>query len=154
MPTHGAVELDDTHPYKKVIKEKLGDDRGIGELLRNAGQTNFDFWVHRDGTIWISDNGEGGQGVETDQNFYDLFPEFKPAEVKVADQPNRYDSDSDEGDSDEGDDPEPGEVYDVDGGRRFLRHGDGNDYEVFADRQGNDYYTHPTKGSQWTSDWQ
>jgi hypothetical protein len=144
MPQHGSVFLDDTHSYKKVIKEKLGGDDGVGEWLESKGQTNFDFWVHRNGIIWISDNGEGGQQVETDLNFYDLFPEFKPADDTPA-QDRNYDlpSDSEE-------DYQVGEIYEAANGLSYYVADDDHHYQVHKDRQGNTYYIGPDGQSHWT----
>lgn len=145
MPKHGAVDLgNDTHAYKKVIKEKLGGDDGIGQLLENKGQTNFDFWVAKDGTIWISDNGEGGQGVETDQNFYDLFPEFLPEQEELH-QNRNYDLDDLDDDG-----PRPGDIYEADDGKTYFVAANGVSYEVFTDERANTYYIDETGTSHWT----
>ena len=145
MPSHGAVDLGtDTHEYKKVIKEKLGGNEGIGDLLQSKGQTNFDFWVAKDGTIWISDNGEGGQGVETDQNFFDLFPEFMP-EQDVPDQDRAFHLPSD----DDYDQPQPGEIYEADDGRSYFVAANGRSYAVQVDSSGNSYYADENGDTHW-----
>lgn len=149
--THvGAVVLDDLHAYKAKIKDELGGDAGISELLR-AERHNFDFWVAKNGTIYISDNGEGGKGgEETELNFYTLFPEFAPEEVEVDAQPDRGNIDDIEDD----DQPQPGEIYEGEDGKRYyVAHADGQSYEVFTDTSQNDYVVDANGTSHWVGDY-
>lgn len=145
--THvGAVVLDDLHAYKAKIKDELGGDAGISELLR-AERHNFDFWVAKDGTIYISDNGEGGKGgEETELNFYTLFPEFAPEEVEVDAQPDRGNIDDIEDD----DQPQLGDFYDgEDGNQYYVSKVDGLPYLVHTDERGNTYIMDATGTSLW-----
>lgn len=149
--THvGAVVLDDLHAYKAKIKEALGGDAGISELLR-AERHNFDFWVAKNGTIYISDNGEGGKGGEdTGLSFFTLFPEFAPEETEVAAQPDRGDID----DYEDEDQPQPGETYEGEDGKRYyVAHADGLPYEVFTDTSQNDYVVDANGTSRWVGDY-
>jgi hypothetical protein len=136
MAKHGVVDLGDaSHSYKQKLKVELGGDRGIGQLLGSAGQTNFDFYVNKDGSVEISDNGQGGQGVDTGVNFFDLFPETKPDEPDVAPQERELGLPPDTDDE-----PQPGEMFEGDDGKRYYVADDGRHYEVLQDDHGNDYY--------------
>jgi hypothetical protein len=150
MAQHGFVDLgNETHEYKDAIKRALGGDEGIGNLLQSKGQTNFDFYVERDGTIWISDNDEGGRGVETSLNFFDMFEEHRPAQVEVAAQERNYDLPASDSDSDSA--PVPGEIYIADDGNRyFISPDDGITYAVHLDSMHNTYYIDASGHSRWT----
>lgn len=147
MPHHGAVYLEDTHAYKQQIKSGLGGDAGIGDLLQNKGQTNFDFWVADDGTIWISDNGQGGQGVATQLNFFVLFPEHAPKPVEIPEQQRSYDLPPSD---DEDDEPRIGDIFTGADGQQMFRAADGQDYPVHTDAHGNTYYQDASGTAQWT----
>jgi hypothetical protein len=150
MTSVGAVELDDLHSYKAAIKKALGGNEGISRLL-GADRHNFDFWVGRDGTIYISDNGLGGEGgVDTELDFFEMFPEYAPEEVEVAAQPDRGDIDAVE----EDDQPQRGDVYDGENGKRYyVAHADGSSYEVLTDNRGNDYVVDAKNVSHWVGDY-
>jgi hypothetical protein len=149
--TYGAVELDDPHEYKARIKRELGGNRGLSALLQSHDQTNFDFWVAKDGTVWISDNGEGGKdGVETEVNFFDLWPDLKPEAPNVAAQPDRgFGLDP----ADVGDEPQPGETYVGDDDVTYYVAQDGISYPVHEDNRGNTYVIGSDGQSHWTGEY-
>jgi hypothetical protein len=102
---HVEIEQKEVHPVKEKLKTALGGNAGIAEKLGRSGATNFDFWVDRDGTVWIGGNNSGGKEKKTSVDFYAQFPQYRPAQSDLAsnhpagwdpfDIPSDSDSDSD-----------------------------------------------------------